>query len=203
MGRHKSWRCRCWPALFFILVFPGAAQAHTVIPGANDFFNGVCHPLLTPAHLLILLGLGLWMGQRQPMDFKTPMLVFAPFSAVALLLTSTGMTATVYPPLLISIALGFGLLVVLEKPLSPWACRALFAAAAVGIGLDSVVEKGPPATVIKMLSGTWICLVLLVVDLAFYISFCTKRKWSRVGIRVMGSWITAVSMLVLAFFLRK
>ena len=203
MGRPKSWWCRCWLSLVFVLVFPAAVQAHTVIPGANDFLNGVCHPLMTPAHLLILLGLGLWLGQRQPLDLKTPMLVFAPLSAAVLLLTGVGMTVTVYPPILIGIALGVGLLVVLEKPLSPWACRVLFATAAVGIGLDSGVEKGSPATVIKMLSGTWLCLALLLVDLAFYVSFCTKRKWTRVGIRVMGSWITAIALLVLAFFLRK
>lgn len=201
MGRPKF--SRWLPVLFLVFVFPAAAEAHSPMSGVGDFFNGVVHPLRTPAHLLILLGLGLWMGQRKPVDFKTPMLVFLPLSAVALLFSTTGIIASVYPPILICIAMCVGLLVALERSLSTWVCRGLFAVAALGIGLDSANEPGWNAVVIKTLLGTWLCLVLLVVDLAYYISFLTKWKWSKVGIRVMGSWITAISFLILAFFLKK
>lgn len=203
MNRRKLWSSRCLPVLILLFGFPAAAEAHMAIPGVGDFINGVLHPLRSPAHVLILMGLGLWMAQRTPPDFKTPMLVFAPLCAVALLFTITGKIAMVYPPILVCIALGTGILVVLEQPLPAWACRALFGIAAIAIGLDSAVETGSTATVLKTLLGTWLCLVVVVFDLGAYLSLCTKRKWVRVGIRVLGSWITAITLLVLAFFLRK
>ena len=41
-----------------------AASAHGTIPGINQFYNGVMHPFLAPAHLLSLLALALLAGQQ-------------------------------------------------------------------------------------------------------------------------------------------
>jgi len=65
-------------------------------------------------------------------------------------------------------------LVVLEKSLPAWACRALFGIAAIAIGLDSAVETGSTATALKTLLGTWLCLVVLVFDLGAYALHETK-----------------------------
>lgn len=131
------------------------------------------------------------------------MLVFAPLSAVALLLTLTGFITGVYQPILICIALCAATLVALEKPLSPWAASLMFAAAALAIGLDSGVENGTIKVVLKTLLGTWICLLVVILVLAYYVSLCAEKKWLKVGIRVVGSWIIAISLLVLAFSFRK
>lgn len=58
-------------------------------------------------------------------------------------------------------------------------------------------------SVFKTLAGTWISLTVLLADIANYASFCTKKHWLKVGIRVIGSWIIAVALLMLAFSLRK
>jgi urease accessory protein len=195
---------RLLPVLaLFVFTFPVEAQAHAPVKGMGDLFNGLLHPLTTPAHLLIVLGLGLWIGQRTPLNLKTPMLVFAPLSAAALLGTMTGAVTTVHPSFLLALALVAGALVALDKPLPTLWAGALFALAALGLGFDSGVDSTTTATVLKTLLGTWISLLLLVVDIAIYISLCTKKPWQKIGVRVVGSWIVAISLLVLAFALKK
>jgi hydrogenase/urease accessory protein HupE len=203
MNQRTSWPFRFLAVIVLFLLFPAAAEAHMAIPGVGDFVNGMAHPLRTPTHLLILIAFGLWLGQRQPTDLRTPMFVFIPVSGVALLITATGKIPFVYPPLLIGIALGTAILVVLEKPVPRWVCGGLFALAALAIGLDCAVETGSAMTVAKTLLGTWFSLVVVLFNLGAYLSLAMKRKWMRIGIRVMGSWITAITFLTLAFYLKK
>ena len=199
--KNKSWRR--WLPVGLVLVLPATAGAHTVTSGVGDFFDGVLHPITTPAHLLVLLGLGLVAGQHPPLNLKVPLAVFIPVSAIALLMTTTGMVKTVYPPILIGLAQIAGLLVALEKPPSALVGGIFFAIAALALGLDSAVETGTDVQIAKTLLGTWTGLVLVVADIAFYISLFTKWKWQKIGIRVAGSWITAASFMILAFALRR
>ena len=186
-----------------LLALPATAGAHTAIGGVGDLFGGVLHPLTSPTHVLVLLGLGLLAGQYSPLNLKTPLAVFIPVSGIALLFTMTGMVKTVYPPILISLALVTGLLVALERPLPAIATGTVFALAALTLGLDSAVETGATISVAKTLLGTWLGLIFAVTDIAYYLSFFTKQKWQQVGIRVAGSWITAASFMILAFALRR
>ncbi|MGA2245298.1 MAG: HupE/UreJ family protein [Verrucomicrobiota bacterium] len=182
---------------------PATAGAHTAAAGLGNFASGLLHPVSTPTHLLVLLGVGLLAGQHSPLRLKTLLAVFIPVSAVALCLTTTGMVKAVYQPILIALALMAGTLVILGKPLPPFAGRMIFALAAVALGLDSAVETGPWPAIVKTLLGTWIGLVVVVTDLAFYASLFTKHQWQRVGLRVAGSWITAASLMILAFALGR
>ena len=202
MDKRKLRAGRLLPVFLILVAWPATAQAHTQVEGVPDILNGLLHPLGTPSHLLILLGLGLLAGQQQPLNLKTPMLAFLPLSAAALLLTLTGAITSVYPPVLVCIALCAGTLVALEAPLPRLGFMALFAAAALVLGFDSAVETGTTDAVLQRLFGTWLSLSLVVFNLAYYVSLWTKQKWQKVGIRVAGSWLIAISFLVLAFSLR-
>lgn len=191
------------PGCFCLFAFPATAQAHTPIEGIGDFLAGLVHPVTTPSHVLLLLGVGLLLGQHPPLKLKAPMLVFVPVSALGLLLTLTGWVSNVYPSVLLSVALGAAVIVALEKPIPPTGLYALLAGAAVALGLDSAVESSSTVSALKTLAGTWISLTVLLADIAIYASFCTKKQWLKFGIRVIGSWIIAVALLVLAFSLRK
>jgi len=200
---HASFRRLGWLAALLLLALPATAGAHTAISGVGDFFGGVVHPLTTPAHVLVLLALGLLAGQHPPLNLKAPLAVFIPFSAAGLLFTTTGLIKTVYPPVLISLALVAGVAVALGKPLPAFAHAALFALAGLALGLDSAVENGTPVAIAKTLAGTWLGLILAVGDLGYYLSFLTRQKWQQTGLRVAGSWITAASFMILAFALRR
>ena len=191
-----------WLPVALLLALPASASAHTVASGVGYFFGGVLHPLTTPAHVLLLLGLGIYLGQQVPLKLKASLFVFVTVSALALGLTITGLVKTVPPPLIISLALLAGVLVALEIPPAAWVSRGLFVLAALAVGLDSAVETGTGWVVVKTLLGTWTGLIIIVADVAFYSSKFTKWQWQRVGLRVAGSWITAASLMILAFALR-
>jgi len=203
MGRRKIYPGR-WPAVLLILIaFPATVRAHTQVEGLGDVLNGILHPLTTPPHLLILLGLGLLVGQQPPPNLKTPMVIFLPIAGISLLVTLTGVIANIYPPILVALALVTGALVAMEVQPPRFAYVALLAAAAVTIGLDSGVESGSGFSVLKRLFGTWVSLGLTVFNLAYYETLWAKQKWQKVGIRVLGSWLIAISFLVLAFSLKR
>lgn len=193
------------PVLLFVLGLPAAAHAHTTVQGMNDVGGGILHPFVTPAHVLILLGLGLMLGQHLLADLGKALRVFAPLTAVSLALTMTQRIAAVPSPVMISIALFAGMMVALEMRLPSVGRYALFAVAAMAIGLDSGTEAGTTAVVIKTLLGTWLGLVAGLANIAFYVSLAAerKKKWISIGLRVAGSWLVAISLLLLAFSLRK
>ncbi len=191
------------PVTGIFLILTSTAHAHMAVEGAGQIANGALHPLMTPAHVLILLGLGLLSGMQVPLDLKTPLRVFTPVSAIALLATTSGRITGVYQPVLIGIAMCIAILIGLDKKLPRLVRALLCAAAAVGIGLDSVVESGSTFEVAKTLLGTWLGVNVAVVYIAICASNGAEKKWARTGIRVVGSWIFAISLLVLAFSLRK
>lgn len=191
------------PLVLLLLGWPTTVHAHGQIKWSDAYIGGLLHPITTPAHLLILLGLGLWLGQRSPMRLTPPITVLLVSSALALAFTAKGWIASVYPPLLTCLALSLGILVALQKKLPPMAMFALFAAAGLFIGGDSGFESDSRRAIFKSLLGTWLAINLLVTVLAIHVETFSKRDWQKIGIRVMGSWIIAISLLVLAFSLRK
>jgi hydrogenase/urease accessory protein HupE len=186
----------------FLFAFPVTSHAHSPVKGMGDFINGLCHPLTTPSHVLVIVGLGLLAGRRRPFNLRAPMAVFIALSGAALLVaTSCGIKA-VHPALTIGVALGAGILLALDKNPSTLPFCALFASAALAMGLDSAAEAGSAAAVAKTLLGNWISLVVLVYDIAIYVSLGGEAKWLKVALRIAGSWLIAISLLVLAFSLR-
>jgi urease accessory protein len=191
------------PMLLLWMLLISTAQAHLTVEGVGDVEGGMLHPLMTPAHVLILLGLALLFGMRIPLNLKAPMCIMAVLAAIALALTATGRIPVIPQPLLIGLALVIASLVALDRRLHPAVYLVLYGFAAIGIGLDSVVEKGSATVIAKTLIGTWATLNIFPAYVAVCVSHGAKKQWSRTAIRILGSWIIAISILVLAFALRK
>jgi urease accessory protein len=200
---HGKWRRTLLLATlaFFSLCLPAAARAHSTIQGLEGFSGGALHPLTTPAHLLVIVAFGLLTGQRLPLNLKAPFVIFVPCLTLALIFTTTGLVKAVYQPVLIGLALCAAIAVALEKPLRPLAHRALSAAAAFAIGFDPAPEPSSTGVLVKTLLGTWIMVIFLVFDIAYYTSLAMRGNWPRLGVRILGSWIIAISLMVLALSL--
>lgn len=196
-GRSRSLALVC-----LLFIYPATAEAHLAVKGLGEIGNGALHPLITPAHVLILLGLGLLIGQQVPFTLKRPMLALAASSAIGLALTATGWIPGVPQPLLIALALAIGALVAVGKSPHRHVIHALCILAAVGIGLDSGLEDRP-WVVAKVLTGTWLSINVVTGYVALCASNGADKAWAKTGIRVLGSWIFAISLLVLAFALKK
>jgi hypothetical protein len=78
------------------------------------------------------------------------------------------------------------------------ASRLIFLAAALAIGLDSNPEAGSAGLLVQALLGTLGMVIFLLFDVAYYTSLAMRARWARIGVRVLGSWIIAISLLVLA-----
>jgi urease accessory protein len=161
---------------------------------------------MTPTHLIILLALGLWLGQHVPLRLGLPLKVFAPLSAAALALTATHWIDGVPVAVRVAVALAMGAIVALKAGLPSCAGAGLVAAAAFAIGLDSGVDNGTaPLAGVATLLGTWVSLNLGLINIAYYVSLAAERKkqWIDIGLRIVGSWIFAISLLMLAFSWRS
>ncbi len=189
--------------VLFSLALVSNAHAHVMVEGAGDIGNGALHPWLTASHILILVALALLLGQREPFDLKIPIRVFTPLSAIALAVAGICKIEGVYQPMMIAVALCLAVLVGLAVKLPRIALALLCAAAAIGIGLDSGVENSSAFTIAKVLIGTWFSVNMAVIYLAICASNCAGKPWAKVGIRIIGSWIIAISLMILAFFLRR
>ncbi len=189
----------CW------LLSPAArVQAHTTFPGLGEYTSGFLHPLTTVPHLLVLLAIGLWLGQTRPLRIKEPAALVALAAAVGLLLTVPWHVGAMPQALPIALALLIGAGVAAEAPVPSWLKTGVCGLAVLFLGLDSGVEASfPPSSVAKILAATWASLVLCVVNAAFYVSLLPPIRPAQIGIRVAGSWIVAIAFLLLAFSLRR
>jgi hydrogenase/urease accessory protein HupE len=120
-----------------------------------------------------------------------------------LILGTVGRVKSVHPAVLLGIAFCAGTLLALDKNPDTLPFCALFAVGAMAMGLDSAVESGSAASMAKTLLGNWISLVVLVCVIAIYVSLGGEAKWLKVALRIFGSWIIAISLLVMAFSFRK
>lgn len=193
---------RAWLGILFLLLFPASAQAHSDLR-MGAFAGGLLHPLETPSHLLILLALGLRLGQHPPFHLRKFLWIVAPVAAAALLTTTMEDSISIPQPFLMCVALCIGALISSGIVTPPWVNKSLLVIAALSIGLDSGVNGVPAMIVAKALFATWVCLLVVIGYIAFYISLLSPRQWLQIGVRILGSWIVAISFLVLAFYLKK
>ena len=186
------------------LLVQTSAQAHGASAGMAGFGCGLIHPLITPTHLLLLLALGLWLGQQRPLALRLPALVFVPGAAVGLLATTRLALPPGWQVVLLCLALAAALLLVTSARLPGWAALPLFAGAGLALGLDSGVDSADSTTALTItLLATWIGLNLCLVNFAYYTSLLPQRKWIQTGVRVAGSWLAAICLLGLAFTFRN
>jgi len=182
------------------LFLPTHALAHGAVPGMKGLVSGLIHPLMTPAHGLLLLATGLLAGQLASRRLGPLMLWFMPCSALALALTARLAMPSWMQLVVLLLALVYALLLAVSVRLPNTAVAGLFATAAAALGLDSGVADGATArSVLVTLAGTWIGLNLFAINLAYYTAILPRKVWVLTGIRVVGSWIAAICFMVIAF----
>lgn len=186
-------------SLALLLAMTGPALAHAPINGLGSFYNGLLHPLLAPSHLLILLGLGLLLGQHAPpvSRWGWGAFVTAFWSGLA---AGQLLAAPVPAAALLAVALTAGLLVSLSRSPGSLLLVVLAAAGGLGIGLDTAPESvewrdGAPGLAGAALGG------VVLLSYAGGLAAQPRREWHRVGVRVAGSWTAASAAIVLTFAL--
>jgi hydrogenase/urease accessory protein HupE len=163
----------------------------------SSLVGGLLHPLAVPAHAVALLALGLLIGQQRAGRRRAPLLAFIAGLGAGLVAITFAVEATSAADVLLAAAAVTGLLVALARPMPALACAPLAVVTGTALGLDSPPEVIAISAATVMLIGTGLgaCLALAVI------AVCTSRltrEWQRIGVRILGSWLAASAILVLA-----
>lgn len=152
---------------------------------------------------MVLLALGLLMGQQTSSTIRTSLAVYVISLIGALLLTRILPRMDQGELSLLVLALSLGLLVILKLKINLALVVTLSVSAGLLIGLDSRVSILPGLSAYKIylqLLGTALSasLVLSVLVLS---SFYLNKLLSGIAVRILGAWVTAGSLMVLALLL--
>ena len=184
-----------------IVLWPATALAHLVTTGLGPFYDGVSHFALTPEDFLPAIALALLAGQRGSRAGR--LALFALPSAwlaggLVGLALPTIHTATLVTTLSF---LALGGLVAAEARLRPEWVTAL----AVVVGLLNGYLNGAAMAQAKLgtlgLAGI-VSTLFVAVALAAAMVVAIRAPWGRVAVRVAGSWIVAIGLLLLGWSLR-
>jgi urease accessory protein len=188
-------------ALLAALLLPGRAEAHLVNTGFGPFYDGISHLFVTAQDLLAVIALALLAGLSGKATSRTVI-----FSATGAWAIGGWLGVTLAPdePWLALATPGFfvlGALVAADRDLS----RRLVAALAIGVGLIHGFLNGAEAAASRIglvgLAGSVSALfVLLVLVAAAGVSLAPTK--ARVVLRVAGSWIAAIGLLMLGWAFR-
>ena len=183
------------------VLWPTAAEAHLVTSGLGPLYDGISHLLLSPEDLVPVLAVGLLAGLNGPQSGRRALFVL---SAAWLVGGLAGVVAGQPPvPLMVTAAsfLVLGLLIAFDWRLSPGAISAL--AASVGLLHGSLNGAGIAADGREALGVVGIsATVFVLVAIAACGVLSLGGPWSRVIVRVAGSWVTAIGLLMLGWGLR-
>lgn len=180
-------------------ILPQAAQAHVGLTGLGGFWNGFLHPILTASHLMVLLAVGMLLGTQAPQDTNRGLFAFLIATCTGLVVAGTfGRVGALDNALLIAAAC-LGLLVAWRPPSMPMGVLfALVVVCGLLLGNDSAQEAYRGKELVVTLFATGLAVFLSLLYLLAMTEFLHKRRWSSIGVRVLGSWIAASACIVLA-----
>jgi urease accessory protein len=183
-------------ALLIGALAPTAAFAHSPIMGIGGVLGGALHALLIPEHGMGLVALGLFLGQRDAMLRRKGAATFAAVAIGGLVLAAFVDESEWAGDVLVLTAGMLGLLVALAS--GPAIVVWLFAAiTGLTFALDSVPETTSIDEAIRMLIGSG-AGALVVLAAISEVAALARGNVPRTIMRVLGSWIAAIAILVLS-----
>jgi hydrogenase/urease accessory protein HupE len=184
-----------------LLVLPAPSHAHLVNTGLGPFYDGVSHFALTPEDLLPALAMALLAGQK---GSGTGRLALFALPGAWLLGGLAGLafpTISSAPALTTVSFLALGGLVAVDARLRPEWVTALAAV----VGLLHGYLNGAAMAQAKLgalgLVGI-VSTLFAVVALAAALVVALRAPWARIAVRVAGSWIVAIGLLLLGWSFR-
>lgn len=188
----------CASAAAVLLAAPAAAQAHLVNSGLGPFYDGALHLLLSPGDLLGVVAASLLAGLCGARAGRLTVMALA---ISWLLAGMIGMSIPVNLDLTWLSILSFlilGVLVAFDARLSPVTVASLGALYGALHGLLNGSALAAVGAAPSALFG--IVLTVMVIALLTAAAVVPVRAlWARVAVRVAGSWVVAVGMLMLGW----
>jgi urease accessory protein len=158
---------------------------------------GLVHPLLAPAHVAALIGIGLIAGRHGGRARAAIVAAFAAGLACGLMAIALSAGETPANDVLWAAAGGCGIAAAAGMRLRCGLAATIALATGAALGLDSPPETIFLGEAVATLIGTACGAVAAEALSAVFVS-AMARLWQGMALRVAGSWIAAIAALVLA-----
>lgn len=182
-----------------VLLRPSDAAAHLVTTGMGPVYDGIGHLLLTPEDLVPVLTLALFAGLRGAALGRRAMFLL-PVAWLAGGLIGLRVSATPAFPVPAASFMVLGTLVAadLRLPANGVAVLAVVLGLVHGVLNGTALRQG--AGGLGLLGIMAALFVLVALASAFVVSL--ERPWTRIAVRVAGSWVAASGLLLLGWAFR-
>ena len=191
-----------WLTLAVMLTATPSAHAHLMNLGFGPFYDGLTHLFVTPEDLLPVIAIALLAGLRSPRSSRAVLfalpVAWLVGSAAGLLITPQ-ITLPV-PETIVTIALGALLAADRPLPLASVACLAILLGLLHGILNGSEFPKTNASG--QIYAAGVAAALFVVVSLLAGQAASVRVQWARVAVRVAGSWIVAIGLLMLGWSMR-
>jgi hydrogenase/urease accessory protein HupE len=183
---------------FAALLLAAPARAHLVTTGLGPFYDGITHLAVSPTDLMAVIALALLAGLGGPVRARA---VVATLPAAWLVGGLVGLLAgeELLLPLVLALALlVLGVLVAADARLPRLAAAVLAGAAGIlfgGLNGTALAAAGSgPLGLVGIVTAATVILFLLAAT-----AVSAKAPWQRIVVRVAGSWIAAIAILMLGW----
>jgi len=160
------------------------------------FMQGIMHPLQTPSHLILILGLGFLIGQQG----KLKLLALPPFFVLSgFLLNQYSSLHWNTELILLALSLISGILLIFRIKLPLSILLVLLMVCGVILGLDSSPLMIPGLgfnSIVSWLLGAAITINAGLIAMSLFAYFL-NHFWNGIILRVAGSWIATSAIFVL------
>jgi urease accessory protein len=181
-----------------LLAIATPVHAHGALPGGGGFYAGAAHPFVSLDHLVALLAIGLMLSQH---DLRAGLGVLIAGVAIGLALPFAGVTFAAGAVPLLAMGMVAGATLALARSLPVWAALVVSLISGLCIGLQTDVPMDTAVVAATAGAGV-IVAVFLIAAYALAIGTVTKGRLQGLPLRVAGSWLLAIALMMLAFLLR-
>ena len=194
---------RSWPlwASMLMMLCPDNAEAHLVTTGLGPIYDGISHFASSPENSVPVLALALFAGLRGTAAGRL-ILFLLPVAWLAGALAG-GRTETASFTVISAISfLVSGALVAADLRLK----RGTVATIVVGLGfcdgyINGISPQPNGSGWLDLVGAVATIFVAVAILAAFVIRL--RQPWTRIAVRVMGSWIAATGILLLGWSLHS
>jgi hydrogenase/urease accessory protein HupE len=181
---------------------PRAAHAHATNTGFGPFYDGLAHLFVTPEDLLTVVAIALLAAMHgratgRVAVFALPAAWLAGMTAGSIVAAPVGLE---WVTLVLMIMLG--VFVAVDRRLPETFILGLAATVGVIHGYGNGTAGAEARLGALFVTGI-ACGVFVLVTLVGGHVVSLRASWSRIAVRVAGSWITAIGLLMLGWIARE
>ncbi len=197
----KQFRRHIFITIFALLFLARTANAHLVTTGAGPFYDGTAHFFLTFEEILPVVALSLFAGLRGP-RFARWVIVVLPLCWIIGGISAFQFHNSTSPSAIMTVLVMLlpGALLASDWNLPVKIVIAIAAFFGLLLGLLNGIAM-PQASTLQMIGSATAAFIVAVLCAALAVAL--NHGWTRIAIRVAGSWLTALGLLALGWSLKK